>query len=429
MNNDYVLVAKSNKDNSYVILKLKDEWYLGKDKAKGKESSKNNLEKIDLVTTQFSSREQMAERLVQGGYIPDSDVDIFIASKKKNEGKSYIRFDEVLYSGKKDKRVAALRDVAEESLKGNMKKNRDSLNKIYDSLISTVYACDDFYQMIMGGRTNIPKAFRSSFKKIPSYENIPYQLKYDRFFGADSYREIRSAVEALVRFESFSCTSREDDRYDKNERFIAAKEDSRMDIVPRLSVDLDKGQVEGQMSMFGMIDGLEGERIVPKTSAPLVEAKKTVVKRVSVPDKKLSVDEMKKEVFRVLETLPGNLFRRKGDGYEFNASVFENPILDEEYNDLNSTLTGNMPKFFVYYAIHKQNRDNCQAAGEYSEASELYECMQMDVNAINKRFRSKKCVTDTYKWCMLYEACMKRDKSFSEGLSSGEDTSGKGHRR
>ncbi len=429
MNNDYVLVAKSNKDNSYVVLKLRDEWYLGKDKAKGVEKSKNSLEVIDLVTTQFSSREQMAERLVRGGYIPDSDVDIFIACKRKNDGKTYVRFDEVLYGGKKDKRVAALRDVAEESLKGNMKKNRDSLHRIYDSLISSVYMCDDFYQMIMGGRTNIPKAFRSSFKKIPGYENIPYQLKYDRFFGADSYRELRSAVEALVRFESFNCTSREDNRYEKNEDFIADREASRIDIIPNLSVELEKDYVYGQMSMFGMIDGLETQQTTVKSSSGPKKSKKTEVKRITIPDKKLSIDQMKNEVFRVLDTLPGSIFRQRGDKYEFNTSVFQNPILDEELCDLSSLLTGNMPRFFTQYAVNKINRDNCQAAGDYSDAAELYECMQMDVNAINKRFKSKKCVADTYKWCMLYEACMKRDKGYSDGLSSGEDTSGKKHRR
>ena len=30
---------------------------------------------------------------------------------------------------------------------------------------------------------------------------------------------------------------------------------------------------------------------------------------------------------------------------------------------------------------------------------------------------------------MLFEACMKRDKSYSEGYGSGEDVSGKGHRK
>lgn len=428
MNNDYVLVAKSNRDNSYVILKIKDEWYLGKDKAKGKESSKNSLEVIDLVTTQFSSKEQMVERLVQGGYISDSDVDIFIACKRKKDGKSYIRFDEVLYGGKKDKRVSALRDVAEESLNGNMKKNKESLHKIYDYLISSVYMCDDLYHMIMDGKTNIPKAFRSSFKKIPGYENIPYQLKYDRFFGADSYRELRSAVEALVRFEGFKCTSHENNRYEKNEEFIADREDSRIDIIPRLSVELEKGQIDGQMTLFGIIDDME-EKKVPTTSAPLLEPKKTTIKRITIPDKKLSVDAMKKEVFRVLDTLPGGVFRQRGDKYEFNTSIFQNPILDEELNDLSSLLTGNLPRFFTQYAVHKINRDNCQAAGDYNDAAELYECMQMDVNAINKRFKSKTCVAATYKWCMLFEACMKRDKSYSEGLSSGEDTSGKGHRK
>lgn len=428
MNNDYVLVAKSNKDNSYIILKLKDEWYLDKDKAKGKSSSKNSLEVIDLVTTQFSSKEHMVERLVRGGYIPDSDVDIFIACKRKKDGKSYIRFDEVLYGGKKDKRVSALRDVAEESLKGNLKKNRDSLHKIYDYLISAVYMCDDLYHMIVDGKTNIPKAFRSSFKKIPSYDNIPYQLKYDRFFGADSYRELRSAVEALVRFDSFKCTSREDNRYEKNEEFIADRESSRIDIIPRLSVDLEKGQVDGQMSFLEIIDGIEDKK-VPTTSVPLIEPKKTTIKRITIADSKLSVDAMKKEVFRVLDTLPGSIFRQRGDKYEFNTSVFQNPILDEELGELSSLLTGNMPRFFTQYAVHKINRDNCQAAGDYSDASELYECMQMDVNAINKRFKSKKCVADTYKWCMLFEACMKRDKSYSEGYGSGEDVSGKGHRK
>ena len=176
--------------------------------------------------------------------------------------------------------------------------------------------CDDLYHMIVDEKTNIPKAFRSSFKKIPSYDNIPYQLKYDRFFGADSYRELRSAVEALVRFDSFKCTSREDNRYEKNEEFIADRESSRIDIIPRLSVDLEKGQVDGQMSFLEIIDGIEDKK-VPTTSVPLIEPKKTTIKRITIADSKLSVDAMKKEVFRVLDTLPGSIFRQRGDKYEF----------------------------------------------------------------------------------------------------------------
>ena len=133
--NTYYLIARNRKDNTFTVLKLREDWYLGREKGREDVLTRaNDLEAIDLVTTRFGSESEMAERMAMNGYIPDSDVDIFIASKREKNGKSYIKFDEVLY-GKDAKRTAAIRRIAQTSLVGDFKVDSYDLASIYDEVI------------------------------------------------------------------------------------------------------------------------------------------------------------------------------------------------------------------------------------------------------------------------------------------------------
>lgn len=144
--NDYFLIARNKSDNSFTVIELNDEWYLSKEKSTGKVTRSNSLEAIDLVTSQFQSREQMVERLYMNNFISSKDVDVFVASKRKKAGKSYIRFDEVIYGSKKSKRTAALRTIANNSMCGNLTSDRAAMDFLYEDIIYRTYSCEDFIQ-------------------------------------------------------------------------------------------------------------------------------------------------------------------------------------------------------------------------------------------------------------------------------------------
>lgn len=423
---NYYLIARDKKTNDYQVLKLNDEWYLDEKRATGHVFRANDLEAIDLVTSCFQNREDLAARLYENGYIVDPHVDIVIASLKKKNGRHYVKFEEPIYNSGNKSRTNSLRKIAANSLNGNMFADKEATGIVYDDIIARSYFCDDLFSMIMDGETNIPKRFAELLSKIPSYEETPYDLKYDRGFGFNNYLEARSVVEMLDRFENFGAGSH-DNRVDMNEDFIDENYTERLELVPRLSLELDKDFCEGQLSLFSFFDDKDSERVKAATKMVAREAKPQRKGRTSLvqpqkPD--VPVNEMPREIFRVLETLPSNLFKRDEDNkWQFNENVFSYPILDDERAKLNNLLTGNMPKFFMNYAMHKRQMIEAQNYGEYSEASELGEYCERDKNAIRTRFKSHKCIMDTYRWCMLYEGCMKRDAAYAaSGISVGSES-------
>lgn len=416
--NNYFLIARNRINNNYTVLKLNDAWYLDDGKSTGKLSRANSLEAIDLVTSQFDSREHMAQRLYSREWIDNPDVDIFIASKRKKEGRTYIKFDEVIYGGKASRCGEAIRLIAKNSMNGEMTADKDAMSVVYDAIISRVFVCNDFYSMICSGDTNISVRFSNLLRKVPQFDEIPYDLKYDRYFRFSNYLEVRNVVEALNRFDGFSYSSR-NDRIQKNYDFIDENYSDRMALTPMLALELDRDYCEGQLSMFDFFDSSDSKRI-RDASKLVAEDERRPIKQVEAPKEKLSVSEMQKEVFRILDTLPTNIFRTSGNVYSFNSLVFTHPLLEEEENKLNSLLTGNMPKFFMSYALHKQKMHEAQMLGEYSEAGELQELCDTDIASINKRFRSSKCVANTYRWCMLFEGCRKRDEVYAaSGIKAG----------
>ena len=416
----YYLIAREKESNKFKILRLEDSWYLDEQQATGKITRNNDLEAIDLVTSNFSSCEELASRLYENGYIDNPNVDIFIASKRKKDGSSYIKFDEVVYGKKNSQRTEALRTIARNSLNGNMNTDKRATGTIYDDIIMLVYGSFDFCSMIMDGETNISRRMAEELARVPNYSDIPYELKYEKAFSFGNYREVRNVVEAMNRLERFSNCAREN-RVEKNQAYIEENYSDRLALVPELSLKLEPDYCDGQLSLFGFFDESDQTRIREATRILSREAK---VQRpshsVSKLKKRLSIPEMINEVFRVLETVPTNLFVREGNKFVINERAFDCPILDNEKYQLNHLMTGNLPKFFMNYAIHKEQLGYAESFGEYHEAAELRESCDRDKLAIKTRFKSSKCVADTYDWCMLYEKCKQRSEQFSSDKYSSE---------
>lgn len=414
----YFLVARNRKDNSFQVLKLKESWFLGQSRGRDDVLTRENaLESIDLVTTRFTSESEMAERMAMNGYIADSDVDIFIASKKKHDGRNYIKFDEVIYNPKKNRRVGSLRRLANVSLQTDFRLDKDDLNAILDEAISTTYFVDDFYAILVGGETNVPRGFSELFGGIQSEEDIPYDLKEKFDLKTSDYLTVRSMVEALNRFDALSCSERED-RFERNRMFIENNLSARMALIPELAVQLDDNYIEGQLSIFSLLDSEKKEKVKEATTALVAEVKPAFGKIV-IPRKGVSVADKKKEIYRVLRNSPRNTFYKdKGGLFKVNHdSLFKQPLLDGEKKKLDTYLTGRLPKFFAEYIVDYANLREGQSFCSPSEICEMQKDVEYDAQRINNRLKSAKTLNMVYEWCVLYDGCRKREAALTTSNS------------
>ena len=425
---NYFLIARNRKDNSFTVLKLREDWYLGKEKGRQDVFTRSNdLEAIDLVTTRFGSESEMAERMAANGYIPDSDVDIFIASTNEKDGKNYIKFDEVIYNAGKTARVGALRRVAQTSLAGDFRNDPYDLDLIYDDVISLAYMSDDYLDLLLEGDTNVPRKFAEQLRGIHSYSEVPLDLKGQDDFGATDYFTVRSIVESINRLGSLSFSSRED-RFVANDDFIGRNLIKRLAITPELALQLDKNYIEGQLSLFSLLDDVSKKKVEEATAA-IVEEERVIPAKIKV-DRGLSKEDKRKEIYRVLRSIPRNaVYREKGtNDYKVNYDLFSHyPPSEDEAKKLNTYLTGNLFRYVSEYV--RDYRLLCDA-NNYgftppSEMAELQMDVEYDVRRIDNRFKSSKCLNMAYEWCMVLEGAIKRDKAVSEGAKVSTDTDDK----
>lgn len=413
----YYLIARNRRDNSFTVLKLRETWYLGQER--GREDAVirgGDLEAIDLVTTRFGSEGEMAERMAMNGYIPDSNVDIFIASKRKKDGKTFIKFDEVIYNRNNAKRAEALRRIARTSLVTNFKDDSYDLNVIYDEIIAAVYTIDDYLAILESGDTNVPSSFVGQLSGICQYSEVPYELKQQAHFGVGSYAGVRSIVESLNRLESLSNSSRED-RFASNVEFVERNLSGRLTIASELATQLDENYVEGQMSLFATVDEdcqTKRQEMVSLDSPMSEPSEKKVPEEIVISRSGVSDNAKRIEVFRVLRSIPANAFVKDDASgrLKVNYDLFTHCMPTEtESKKLNTYLTGKMPNYFYDYMVDYRRLCNAREDGftSQSEISELQKDIEHDVKKIENRFKSAKCLNMTYEWCLLYEGALKRE--------------------
>ena len=421
----FFLIARSRKDNSFTVLKLDETWYLGKDNGNaGVFTRENDLEAIDLVTTRFGSEKEMARRMAMNGYIPDSDVDIFVASKREKDGKSYIRFDEVVYGYSADRVTEALRKVALTSLLTGFNSNSQDADVIYDEVIALSYLTDDYLELLLDGDTCVPLCFAEQLVGVKEYPEVPYFIRDKEGFGADSYLTFRNIVESINRLEKISTNSRAD-RFVQNAEFIDRNLSGRIALVPDLLLQFDESYVEGQLSLFSLLGEERKEKMLEAVTA-VVEEEKLIPAKIFIPRSGVSNYNKRKEIFRVLRSATGRVFFKDQESgkYKVNYDVFTSyPPSEDEARKLNTYLTGNLAKYFANYMYDYCVLCRCQK-DEFTPQSEIAELqidVENDIQKIDTRFKSAKTLNMAYEWCMLYEGARKRDKAVSEGATVCSD--------
>lgn len=183
--NLYYLVARNRNDNSLSVIQVD-------------ESDSNKLESIDLFTMKFKDESQLASELYSRGDIQDCNVDLFIVNRKGTS----VEIQEVIYSY-----ANGIKQIAENSKSGNIKKSRDDINKILDNFAEMMEYNSQFFDMVRFTETNIYKKFLDYFDDARISGRVMYEAKYkDGSWANKSYKLVRNIIEAKERFETYRYT-------------------------------------------------------------------------------------------------------------------------------------------------------------------------------------------------------------------------------
>lgn len=223
------------KNNSKVeIIKLNKKWYSNIECDQF--SRANSLEAIDLITTKFSSFEQLVQRMYKNGYIESIDVDIFIAHKTLKENK--IVFYDLLYEN--EKLIKELRFIAQASLEKNINKEKDNMKKIYNKLAFEIFYNEEenFFNRF-SDLYFLDDRIKKSIENAKTKKDF-LDLLYQNYHLIFNYSSVRNIV---AFFNKFNLAENEKIFYNYYEREKVADE-----IIEKM----DKDYVDGQYDLFSL---------------------------------------------------------------------------------------------------------------------------------------------------------------------------------
>lgn len=415
--NNYCLVARNKKDNSFKIIGIKECWYRT-DGDSENFSYMNSLGSIDLVTTRFRSREEMAKRLSDRGYIDGEDYDFFIASKARSGSSNPVKCQEVIYRPEKNERMAEFRTVAAASHLGRLPEANDKVLRIFNKLLTKAYHRGDYYFMIQNGYTGLPKKLVDAMVGMREKRDVPYSLKYDQRWALESYPVIRNIVESLNRFDYV--TANYDNMVQGNIAYFNDNARGRRSICPKLERILDKDYAVGQIDMFD--SSISDAFAVPRTD--VVEPVKEEVKpKKTFPVIEGITDENRlSKVMQFLTSIPLESFKYVDNKLTFDFSVFDYELDDGTKKKLNSLMTGSLRNNVRLYLFHKLKFN--EAKDEYGHDKFI---LQADMDAdyrdiaslLKKNENRLKRVAE---WCRIYSACGQMNEMMAQQDSQyGDD--------
>lgn len=371
----YYLVARDLKSDNFKILEIKSKWYLknGTDFLK----RSNPLEVIDLVTTRFTSREDMAKRLVDSKLIKHTDYDFFITSKYKNKGVEKLKFQEVIYN-RKSSRINDLRVVAYNSLNRKIKCSENEL--IINKFITKADYSNVYSRIVNDRLTGIPYNFIEDFRKVRASKSNPYTLKYKSSNCLENYGLSRSIVDSLNRFDDL----KGQDTYRNHIMYFKELTDGRMRIYKDLLEVCDKNYVPGQLSIFDIKE--EEPNIIEKKKYALDYLKNIGLSRFNIND--------------------GKKYINTEDLLEYMTS--------EEFKLINKGLPVRVVKAAYLYNLHTAKLNSVgQTPGNF-------QVLQEDINAdlidLKKSLNDDKIVDRTYEYCRCFDTVLR--KSYGEDVKS-----------
>lgn len=368
----YYLIARDRDTNSFSVVKLKEKWYKfhGSDeKIRG-----HLLSDIDLVTTRFSSEEEMANMMYQNGYILSVNVDCYIVSLSSYHGKEYIKTKEVLYRSHDSKRIDDLRMIAKYYSNPNSYPHPSGLvDHLLDKFCTKAFYNEEFRHFVLFSLDTLPKNITRYFQK--SDDLPPYRMKYESSWAKDNYSVLRSMIEAFERFDIFTGK----DRQGQYMNYLNSRNPYRKKIEDQIKRQIDPKNVEGQISLM---DYEEFNK--PTSSSSLLSEVDDITK--------------KREIKKTIKNLPLTLFSQTEKGCQLkNNSNFSNTSDQDLYSSLLST---RLVSIMYQYALHSSLLQTAVEVGGNTNLIE--EEIRRDEEALNKRLKDQRTLSKVYQWCQIY---------------------------
>lgn len=381
----YFLVARYKNTNQFSIIKLNDKWFLGKDGV-SQDYRANDLAAVDLVTTRFFSETQMIDRMYQNGYISSTDVDLFIATGKKHNGKPYVQTYEILYGASDDEFMRSFRGVADSFLRGKGESSLDSIKNIYNEFCMRMYQQRSFFSFVSQGGTNVAKRIVDYFSSFCNWQNPAFSFKFKESWVLKSYTAIRNIMESFQRYDMAS-----GDVFQELPN-IKYKTQERNKISASLLSEMDPSYMEGQMNLFDL-------------SFP--EVKDTTPKRIEPEiisdsgEKVFSPEEKKSQVMLTLSDLSMNTFC-----FDDNKKAMISPKLFPFYPSIKDqeiiehSLCPRDLSCMYWYTLH--NTSYSEACRCLANTLELEEELRKDVRRITSLLQKPKSLDRIFVWCRTY---------------------------
>lgn len=407
----YLLVARNKRNNTYKIIGIKESWY----NANGKDEDycfKNTLSALDLVTTRFTGREEMQQRLIDRGYLESGEYDFFIASKAKSTSSNPVKFQEVIYRPEKNERMAEFRIVAGSCCAGDLSKSSDKILRIFNKLLTKAYHRGDFYYMIENGYTGLPRKLVNALNGIRDHDSVPYSLKYQERWALESYPVIRNIIEALNRSDYL--TTNYSNLLQGNVAYFNENVRGRKALTGPLSKILDKEFSVGQISMFD--EGLSDVFAVPRVNVVEKEKKEEKPKIKFPVIAAGDADNKYVAVIRFLSSIPLESFKYVDNKLTFNFDIFDYELDDDMKKKLNSLLTGNLRNSLRAYLFHKSKLEEARKVDYYGHGQFiLQEDMAAEMNDVKRMLtKSEARLNRVFEWCRIYSSCGQMSRVIGE---------------
>lgn len=402
---NYCLVVRYRDNNEVQIVELNSKWYL-EGEAKDTFSRRNFLEAIDLVTTKFRNREEMLARMFKNGYIRSNDADVYIASKRKMNGKGLLKIYEVVYNPNNNLRIADFRDIAKASLGNNFSSEIDKVKRVFDKLAAKVFYNGEFRDYLKSGFTNIYQQLMEMYV-YSNCDGPAYNVKYENYWSLSSYLIVRNIIEAMNRFDLFRY---EKDKVDANIEFLNENGVFRKVVEEELLEKLDKNYIEGQYSLF---DRVENNKIEVAVGKKEVTAEKTTIIESNSED--ISVDtyeDKRKFIYDGLKRMTTDVFSYENDKIVINKYLFNNYPSEQDKKKFLSLGSREIRTIFLYVLHYEKYME---ALNNYENTINLEEELRNDRVKLGKIIEKDRKTDKLYEWCKAYLRCLEFAKEEKEG--------------
>lgn len=241
----YYLVRQNDIETE--VIKLNEKWYL--DNGNDILRRGNDISSIDLVTSKFSSLDELRNRMTKNGYINEIDK-LFIVSSHNFSNKEYVNEFDFIFKGK---HTDVLKKLANERLLKERIDTEKVKNVMYE-FITKIFTDDTFYEFMTSGFNKIEPNFIELImeykKNHKEYSKSDYSIMYKLGNRLESYTFIRNIIAAWNSYdELINKYNNDPDKIRKiiND-YIENKNNNKKKTEP-IREKINKNYIEGQMNM------------------------------------------------------------------------------------------------------------------------------------------------------------------------------------